>query len=141
VSHDCITNCKILNSNHRILSSDGSTCGKTLRYFVPHKPVERNRASLTHVVSVQHLGEPAQVLVVDEEHVSRPQESPGALVLGACEHREPQVLGVLPLRSLLAPHEPAHADRGHDDHATQEPLPQQMREAGERDGGLPQTHV
>ena len=109
--------------------------------LVPDDSVERHRAILLDEVGLESLGQPAEVLVVDHVHISRPQESASALILGARHHAEPQVLGVLPLCSLLPPHQPDDSDRGHDDHTAQEAGVDQVREAGQRDDGLAQTHV
>ena len=109
--------------------------------LVPDNPVERHRAILLNKVRLQRFGQPAEVLIVHQVHVSRAQESTGALILGARDHVEPEVPGVLPLRSLLSPHQPDHADRSHDDHATKELGADQVGQRGQCDHGLAQTHV
>ncbi|OBQ31879.1 MAG: hypothetical protein AN487_23435, partial [Anabaena sp. CRKS33] len=85
--------------------------------LIPHDAVERQRLVLADVVGVQRLTEPLEIVVVHQVHVSLAHQRPGALVPGAGDHAEAQVLGVLPLRRLLPPHKPDNADRGDDDDA------------------------
>lgn len=109
--------------------------------LVPDNPVKRHRTILLDEIGLKRLGHPAKVLIVDHVDVSRAQQRPGALVLGAHDHAELQVLGVLPLHRLLPPDQPDDADRGHNDYTPQEARAQQMRNRSERDDGLAQAHV
>ena len=109
--------------------------------LVPDDPVERHRAVFLNEVGLQRFGKPTEVLVINHVDVSRAQESAGALVLGARHHAELEVLGVLPLRSLLTPHKSDNPDGCHDDHAAQEAGADQVGQRGQRDHGLAQPHV
>jgi len=73
VSHHNIANFQLVNSNSRIFSGDGCSGYKTLADFVPHHTIERQGALLADEVGLQNLGEPTEVLVVDQKNIGRPQ--------------------------------------------------------------------
>ena len=91
-----------------------------LGHLIIDNTVERQRGALRDVVGVQRLGQPLQVLVVDQVDVGLLHECARPLIPAADDHAEGQVLQVRPLLRLLPPDQTADADRRDDQDSPQD---------------------